>query len=91
MPVTVHVPTPLRRLTAGQARVEVVAGTVSELLTALEAAYPGMAEKLLDENGAIRRYVNLYVNDEDIRFLQGTATPLADGDAIAIVPAIAGG
>lgn len=91
MPVTVHVPTPLRRLTQGQARVEVTAATVSELLTALEAAHPGMAEKLLDENGAVRRYINLYVNDEDIRFLQGMATPLADGDAIAIVPAIAGG
>lgn len=91
MPVTVHVPTPLRRLTDGQARVEVIAGTVSELLAALEAAHPGMAEKLLDENGSVRRYVNLYVNDEDIRFLQGMATPLADGDVIAIVPAIAGG
>ncbi|MFA6110606.1 MAG: ubiquitin-like small modifier protein 1 [Candidatus Latescibacterota bacterium] len=91
MPVYVHLPTPLRRLTQGQARVEVTAATVSELLAALEAAHPGMAEKLLDENGAVRRYVNLYVNDEDIRFLQGMATPLVDGDAIAIVPAIAGG
>ena len=91
MPVTVHVPTPLRRLTAGQARVQVPAGNLSELITALETACPGMAERLLDENGAVRRYINVYVNDEDVRFLQGLATPVADGASVAIVPAISGG
>lgn len=91
MSVKVHVPTPLRRLTNNAAQVEVEGGTVSELVGNMETAYSGIGEKLLDENGAIRRYVNLYVNDEDIRFLDGMETPLKDGDSISIVPAIAGG
>jgi len=91
MPVTVHVPTPLRKLTDSKAEVAVEAGTVAELVTNMDGSYNGIGEKLLDENGAIRRYVNLYVNDEDIRFLDGMDTPLKDGDSISIVPAIAGG
>jgi len=91
MPVTVHVPTPLRKLTDSTAEVAVEAGTVAELVTNMDGSYNGIGEKLLDENGAIRRYVNLYVNDEDIRFLDGMDTPLKDGDSISIVPAIAGG
>lgn len=91
MAVTVRVPMPLRRLTANQAAVSVDAGTIAELVEALEKAHPGMADRLLDEEGAIKRYVNLYVNDEDIRFLQGMDTCLRDGDGISIVPAIAGG
>ena len=91
MAVRVHIPTPLRKLTGGQARVEVEGATVTELINNLEADHAGTAEKLVDANGAIRRYVNLYVNDEDIRFLKGMDTPLNDGDSISIVPAIAGG
>lgn len=91
MSATVHVPTPLRKLTSSQAEVEIEAGTVAELVSNLEKAYSGMGEKLLDETGAIRRYVNVYVNDEDIRFLDGMDTPLKDGDSVSIVPAIAGG
>ena len=91
MPATVHVPTPLRKLTNNQAEVEIDAGTVAELMVNLENAYNGIGEKLLDETGAIRRYVNVYVNDEDIRFLDGMDTSLEDGDSVSIVPAIAGG
>ena len=91
MPVTVHVPTPLRKLTDSKAEVEVEAGSGAELVTNMDGSYSGIGEKLLDENGSIRRYVNLYVNDEDIRFLEGMDTQLKDGDSISIVPAIAGG
>ncbi|NKB70998.1 MAG: MoaD family protein [Candidatus Latescibacteria bacterium] len=91
MPVTVHVPTPLRKLTDNQAEVEIEAATVSKLIDALDGTYDGIKEKLVDEAGEIRRYVNIYVNDEDIRFLDGGNTPLQDGDGISIVPAIAGG
>ncbi|MGY8826697.1 MAG: ubiquitin-like small modifier protein 1 [Candidatus Latescibacterota bacterium] len=91
MAVTVNIPTPLRKLTNNQSEVEIEAATVGELVDALEAAYTGIAEKLLDDSGEIRRYVNVFVNDEDIRFLDGKATPLKEGDNISIVPAIAGG
>ena len=91
MAVTVNIPTPLRKLTNNQSEVEIEAATVGELVDALEAAYTGIAEKLLDDSGEIRRYVNVFVNDEDIRFLDGKATPLKVGDNISIVPAIAGG
>lgn len=91
MPVTVHVPTPLRKMTDNQAQVEVEAGAIGELVDNLEAAYSGVKEKLLDEGGQLRRYVNIYVNDEDIRFLDGADTQLKDGDSVSIVPAIAGG
>lgn len=91
MAVTVNIPTPLRKLTNNQSEVEIDAGTVGELVDGLEAAYSGIAEKLLDDGGEIRRYVNVFVNDEDIRFLDGKATPLKAGDNVSIVPAIAGG
>ena len=91
MPITVNIPTPLRKLTNNLSEVELEAGTVGQLIDGLEGAYGGMAEKLLDEGGAIRRYVNIFVNDEDIRFLDGKDTPLNDGDNVSIVPAIAGG
>ena len=91
MPITVNIPTPLRKLTNNLSEVELEAGTVGQLVDVLEGAYGGMAEKLLDEGGAIRRYVNIFVNDEDIRFLDGKDTPLNDGDNVSIVPAIAGG
>ncbi len=91
MAVTVRVPTPLRRLTDGQGEVEVDAKTVREAIEKLEEQYPGFKERLLDENGELRRFVNLYLNDEDIRFLKGADTELKDGDVLSIVPAIAGG
>ena len=91
MAVNVNIPTPLRKLTNNESEVSVEAGSVGDLVDALEAAYSGIAEKLLDEKGDIRRYVNVFVNDEDIRFLDGKGTVLQDGDTISIVPAIAGG
>ena len=91
MPVTVHVPTPLRKLTENQAEVQVEAGSVSELVDNLEKFHSGIKERLVDEEGEIRRYVNIYVNEEDIRFLDGRETVLEDGDSVSIVPAIAGG
>ena len=91
MAVTINIPTPLRKLTDNQAEVEAEAASVGELVDKLEAAHAGLKEKLTDESGDIRRYVNIYVNDEDIRFLDGKDTALKDGDVISIVPAIAGG
>ncbi|SHK21710.1 MoaD/ThiS family protein [Thermocrinis minervae] len=94
MPIVVRVPTPLRRLTNGQGEISVdVEGPISlsELIERLEGMFPGVKERLLDENGEIRRFVNLYVNDEDVRFLQGVQTQLKPGDVLSIVPAIAGG
>ncbi|MFP6643221.1 MAG: ubiquitin-like small modifier protein 1 [Candidatus Latescibacterota bacterium] len=91
MAVTVHVPTPLRKLTGNQSEVQAEAATVAELVDNLESAHAGIKEKLLDESGDIRRYVNIYVNDEDVRFLDGKDTSLRDGDSVSIVPAIAGG
>lgn len=91
MAVTVRVPTPLRRLTDGQGEVEVEASSVREAIEKLEEQYPGFKERLIDENGELRRFVNLYLNDEDVRFLKGADTELKDGDVLSIVPAIAGG
>ncbi len=91
MAVTVRVPTPLRRLTDGQGEIEVEASTIKEAIEKLEEKFPGFKERLLDENGELRKFVNLYLNDEDIRFLKGIDTELKDGDTISIVPAIAGG
>ena len=91
MAVNVNIPTPLRKLTNNESEVSIEAGSVSDLVDALDAAYSGIAEKLLDEKGDIRRYVNVFVNDEDIRFLDGMGTTLKDGDNVSIVPAIAGG
>jgi len=91
MAVIVRIPTPLRRLTNGQGEVEVDAKSVREAIEKLEEQFPGIKERLIDENGELRRFVNLYVNDEDIRFLKGLDTELKDGDTLSIVPAIAGG
>jgi molybdopterin synthase sulfur carrier subunit len=89
--VIVRIPTPLRKLTADQDSVSADGGSLSECITSLEASYPGLKERLCDESGEIRRFVNIYVNGEDVRFLQGLATPLKDGDEVSIVPAVAGG
>ncbi len=94
MAVMVRVPTPLRRITNGQGEVSVdIEGQISvrELIERLESMFPGFKERLMDEKGEVRRFVNLYINDEDIRFLQGTDTPIKDGDVLSIIPAIAGG
>lgn len=91
MPVTVRIPAPLRKLTNGQGDVTASATNIAGLVENLEASFPGLKERLCDASGAIRPFVNIYLNDEDIRFLQGPDTPLSDGDAVSIVPAIAGG
>ena len=91
MAVTVQIPTPLRKLTDNKAEVDIQAGTIGELVEGLEEAHNGIKEKLVDENGEIRRYVNVYLNDEDIRFLEQLATSVSDGAEISIIPAIAGG
>lgn len=91
MTVTVRVPTTLRTLTSGASEVTVEGGTVGEVLTALDGAHPGFRDRLLDGDGGLRRFVNLYVADDDVRFLQGLETPVADGDTVSIIPAVAGG
>jgi molybdopterin synthase sulfur carrier subunit len=91
MSVLVRIPTPLRNLTQGQAEVKVEGTSIGELIERLDAQYAGLKDRLCEGNGAIRRFINIYVNEEDIRFLQGSATPLKAGDAVSIVPAIAGG
>ena len=91
MAVIVRIPTPLRRLTNGQGEVEIEAKSVREAIEKLEESFPGIKERLIDENGELRKFVNIYVNDEDIRFLKNLDTELKDGDTISIVPAIAGG
>jgi molybdopterin synthase sulfur carrier subunit len=91
MPVTVRIPTPLRALTKGTADVQAKGDTVDDLIADLERQFPGLRERLVDETGELRRFVNIYVNQEDIRFLDNRATVLKDGDEVAIVPAIAGG
>jgi molybdopterin synthase sulfur carrier subunit len=89
--VIVRIPTPLRKLTADQDSVPADGASLSQCIGSLEASYPGLQERLCDEAGEIRRFVNIYVNGEDVRFLQGLATPLNDGDEVSIVPAVAGG
>ncbi len=88
---TVRIPTPLRKFTQGKEEVEVTATNVRDLLVNLESAYPGIKERICDEQGAVRRFVNVFVADEDIRFLDNLDTPVKDGDEVSIVPAIAGG
>jgi sulfur-carrier protein len=90
MAIIVRIPTPLQRLTNGNAEVECSVKDIKELIDALEKDYPGMQERL-SEGGKIRRFINVYVNDDDIRFLNKEETMLKDGDTISIVPAIAGG
>jgi len=87
----IRIPTPLRKLTNNEEVVEVDAGTIGAAITELQTRYPGIKERLMDESGQVRRFVNVYVNEEDIRFLKNQDTPLKDGDEISIIPAIAGG
>jgi len=88
---TIRIPTPLRRLTDGKEEVAAAGATIAEVLADLEAKHPGFREKLFDAEGRIKRHVNIFANDEDIRFLSNLETPVADGDEVSIVPAIAGG
>ncbi len=88
---SVRIPTPLRKLTADQDEVIISAGNVSTLIDELENQYPGLKDRLCDESGEVRRFINLYVNNEDIRFLDGKDTALKDEDVVSIIPAIAGG
>jgi molybdopterin synthase sulfur carrier subunit len=89
--VTVHVPTVLRAHVEGQARVELAGSTVREILGGLMDRHPGLRGRLLDERNDLNRFINVYLNDEDIRFLENLDTPVKDGDAVMLVPAIAGG
>ena len=88
---TVRIPTPLRRLTGNQAKVQVAGDTVTDLVNKLDTAYPGMKDRLLDETGDIKRFINIFVNGDEIRTLQGASTPLKDADEVSIIPAMAGG
>lgn len=88
---TVLVPTPLRRLTGGQSKVSVEANDVQGVIVALDEAYPGVGEKILDGNGEVKRFINIFVNESEIRTLQGRSTPVSADDKVSIVPAMAGG
>lgn len=87
----IRIPTPLRNLTGNAPEVTVEAATVGDALSALEAEHNGIKARICDEAGNVRRFVNVFVNDEDIRFLDNLNTPLKDGDSLSIIPAIAGG
>jgi molybdopterin converting factor small subunit len=91
MPVSVLIPTPLRKYTNEQETVTTTAGTIAALIADLERQFPGIGARLTDDSGELRKFVNIYVNEEDIRFLEGKETPLNEGDSVSIVPAIAGG
>ncbi len=91
MSVNVRIPAPLRRLTNGQDKVSADGATVAEVVANLDEQYPGISERLCDESGQLRNFVNLYVNGEDVRFLDGLGTATSSGDEVSIVPAVAGG
>lgn len=91
MTTTVRIPQPLRKLTKDQEAVPASGSTVIEVIDNLESSYPGLKERLCDETGELRRFVNIYVNGEDIRFAEGLSTSLNEGDEVSIVPAMAGG
>lgn len=88
---TVRIPSPLRRYTQGQSKVESSGANIRELIDNLEAQFPGIQSRLCEEDGQIKRYVNVFVNDEEIRTLQGADTPIAEQDQVSIIPAMAGG
>lgn len=91
MSVKVRIPTPLQKLTQEKAEVEINASSIQNLIQELDRTYPGIKERICDEKGNLRRFVNVFLNEEDIRFLKKEQTPLKDGDEVSIVPAIAGG
>ena len=91
MSVTVRIPTTLRPLSGGNSTVSVEGATLGEVLASLEAAHPGFKDRLFDDNGGLRRFVNLFVADDDVRYLQGLETPVPAGETVSIIPAVAGG
>ncbi len=91
MATKVRIPTTLRPLTSGESTVSADGSTVKEVIERLDASFPGMAAQLLDSDGSLRRFVNVFLSDEDVRFMDGLQTPVPDGSTIAIVPAVAGG
>lgn len=91
MTVLVRIPTILRSYTGGAAEVPAGEGTLREVIAGLDAAYPGLAGRILDEGGQLRRFVNVYVGDEDVRFAQGLDTPVSEGSRVSVIPAVAGG
>lgn len=91
MAVKIRVPAPLQKLTKNQVEIVANGANIKELIDDLEKNYPGIKERICDETGKVRRFINIYVNEEDIRFLQRDETPLKDGDVVSIIPAIAGG
>ena len=91
MSISIRVPAQLRTLTGGAGEVSVDGSTVGEALKALDAAHPGFAGRLFDDDGQLRRFVNVFLTDEDVRFLDGLNTPVTDGETLSIVPAVAGG
>ncbi len=91
MAATVRIPTTMRPLTGGEKQVTVEPGTLGEVISALEAAHPGMQERLLDDDGSLRKFVNVFVDDDDVRYLDGLQTPVAYGIKVSIIPAVAGG
>jgi molybdopterin synthase sulfur carrier subunit len=91
MAVTVRIPTTMRPLSGGAKQVEVAPGSLAEVIEALEGAHPGFRDRLLDEEGGLRKFVNVFVDDDDVRYLQGLDTPVADGLTVSLIPAVAGG
>lgn len=91
MSVTVRIPTILRNLTGGAAEVSADGSTLADVLDALDSAHPGLRARVLDDDGKLRRFVNVYVNDDDVRFASGLQTPTPDGANVSIIPAVAGG
>lgn len=91
MSIKIRIPTTLRTLTGGESQVEVEGATVAAALAALEEAHPGFNERLFDDDGSLRRFVNVFVADDDVRYLDGVDTPVPDGETISIIPAVAGG
>ena len=91
MPVQVRIPTPLRKFTGGRDTVEATGASIGAVLADLDTNHPGLRERICEADGSVRRFVNLYINGDDIRFLENLSSPVKDGDEVSIVPAIAGG
>ncbi len=87
----VYIPTPLRRLTGGESKIEAAGDTVGALIQQVEQAHPGVADRVLDGDGNVKRFINIFVNDDEVRTRDGLATPVSEGDKVSIVPAMAGG
>ena len=91
MAVNVRIPTTMRPITGGEKQIALDPGSLSDVITALESAHPGMGDRLLDEDGSLRKFVNVFVDDDDVRYLDGLDTEVGDGITVSIIPAVAGG